>query len=111
MARSNRQLTQFAVDKVRQYLVLGPDGLADEAAGNTRVLFFACCKCQRKSCEDLPVWQEDHGAGGQPLQPSRGCRHVHSTVVTSTTARVAPVAPLGSASMASWTPWHQKVHP
>ena len=26
MARSNRQLTQFAVDKVRQYLTLGPDG-------------------------------------------------------------------------------------
>ena len=49
MARSNRQLTQFAVDKVRQYLTLGPDGFEDEAAGNTRVSFFACDKCQRKT--------------------------------------------------------------
>ena len=49
MARSNRQLTQFAVDKVRQYLVLGPDGFEDEAAGNTRVSFFACGNCQRKT--------------------------------------------------------------
>ena len=49
MTRSNRQLTQFAVDKVRQYLVLGPDGFQDEMAGNTRVSFFACDKCQRKT--------------------------------------------------------------
>ena len=49
MARSNRQLTQFAVDKLRQYLVLGPDKFANEAAGNTRVSFFACTECHRKS--------------------------------------------------------------
>ena len=49
MARSNRQLTQFAVDKLRQYLVLGPDQFEDEAAGNTRVSFFDCDCCQRKS--------------------------------------------------------------
>ena len=49
MARSNRQLTQFAVDKVRQYLVHGPEKFVDEAAGNTRVSFFACGNCQRKT--------------------------------------------------------------
>ena len=49
MARSNRQLTQFAVNKVRQYLVLGPDEFVDEAAGNTRVSFFSCSQCERKT--------------------------------------------------------------
>jgi len=49
MARSNRQLTQFAVDKLRQYLVHGPEKFVDEAAGNTRVSFFACTQCHRKS--------------------------------------------------------------
>lgn len=49
MARSNRQLTQFAVNKVRQYLILGPDEFSDEAAGNTRVSFFSCGQCERKT--------------------------------------------------------------
>ena len=49
MARSNRQLTQFAVNKVRQYLVLGPEEFTNEAAGNTRVSFFSCSQCERKT--------------------------------------------------------------
>ena len=49
MARSNRQLTQFAVDKLRQYLVYGPEQFVDEKAGNTRVSFFQCSECHRKA--------------------------------------------------------------
>ena len=37
MARSNRQLTQFAVDKMRQLLVHGPEGFVNASAGNTAV--------------------------------------------------------------------------
>lgn len=53
MARSNRQLTQFAVNKLRQYIALGPDRFEDEQAGNTAVRFFACDKCHRRSVQ---VW-------------------------------------------------------
>ena len=49
MSRSNRQLTQFAVDKLRQYLVHGPDNFHNEKAGNTRVSFYECGECLRKS--------------------------------------------------------------
>ena len=47
MARSNRQLTQFAVDKIRQYLVYGPDEFVDEKAGNTEVVLDNCPHCPR----------------------------------------------------------------
>jgi len=47
MARSNRQLTQFAVDKIRQYMVYGPDQFQDEAAGNTEVTLEDCPHCPR----------------------------------------------------------------
>ena len=53
MARSNRQLTQFAVDKLRQYLVNGPERFENETAGNTRVEFFACTECHRKAIKIL----------------------------------------------------------
>ena len=51
MARSNRQLTQFAVDKLRQYLVYGPDKFVNEKAGNTEVFFNDCPCCPRMALE------------------------------------------------------------
>lgn len=47
MARSNRQLTQFAVDKLCQYMVYGPEEFVDEAAGNTEVVLEDCPRCPR----------------------------------------------------------------
>ena len=47
MARSNRQLTQFAVDKIRQYMVYGPESFVDEKAGNTEVVLEDCPSCPR----------------------------------------------------------------
>ena len=47
MARSNRQLTQFVVNKLRQYLIGGPELFKDEVAGNTQVKFH---KCNDKDC-------------------------------------------------------------
>ena len=47
MARSNRQLTQFAVDKIRQYMVYGPENFVDEKAGNTEVVLEDCPSCPR----------------------------------------------------------------
>lgn len=37
MARSNRQLTQFAVGKLEEFLSLGPSGFMPTEAGNTSV--------------------------------------------------------------------------
>lgn len=51
MPRSNRQLTQFAVDKLRQYLVYGPDQFVSEKAGNTEVYFNSCPTCPRLALE------------------------------------------------------------
>lgn len=51
MARSNRQLTQFAVDKLRQYLVFGPERFVSEKAGNTEVYFNNCPTCPRIALE------------------------------------------------------------
>lgn len=45
MARSNRQLTQFAVDKIRQYMVYGPKNFKEEKAGNTEVALEDCPAC------------------------------------------------------------------
>ena len=45
MARSNRQLTQFAVDKLRQYIIYGPDNFKNEKAGNTEVILNRCDEC------------------------------------------------------------------
>lgn len=47
MTRSNRQLTQFAVDKIRQYLVHGPENFVNESAGNTEVVLEDCPTCPR----------------------------------------------------------------
>ena len=47
MARSNRQLTQFAVDKIRQYMIHGPEGFRNERAGNTEVYLDGCNCCER----------------------------------------------------------------
>jgi len=49
MARSNRQLTQFAVDKLRQAMVYGPAGLSKSAMGNTEVEVDECSNCDRPS--------------------------------------------------------------
>ena len=49
MTRSNRRLTQFAVDKLQQYLVGGPCNFEDEEAGNTKVYFKSCESCPRSA--------------------------------------------------------------
>lgn len=56
MARSNRQLTQFAVNKVRQFLTDSAN-FKNEKAGNTRVSFHDCNECPRKA---LRVCLFDH---------------------------------------------------
>lgn len=47
MARSNRQLTQFVVDRVRAALVYGPEMVGRSTAGNTEVEVDACSNCSR----------------------------------------------------------------
>ena len=48
MARSNRQLTQLAVDQLRIALTYGPDQLAPQKFGNTEVAVIKCtCVCSR----------------------------------------------------------------
>ena len=49
MSRSNRTLTQFVVDKVRQAMVYGPDTVTAEKAGNTQVEVDLCDSCDRSS--------------------------------------------------------------
>ena len=49
MARSNRQLTQFAVDKLRQAMVYGPAELGKSVMGNTEVEVDECSHCDRPS--------------------------------------------------------------
>lgn len=51
MTRSNRSLTQFAVDKLRQYMVYGPDKFVNAVAGNTEVRFNRCPTCPRIALE------------------------------------------------------------
>lgn len=47
MARSNRQLTQFAVDQLRKAMVYGPAGLDKAVMGNTEVEADTCSHCTR----------------------------------------------------------------
>ena len=48
MARSNRQLTQLAVDQLRKALVYGPEALEPQKFGNTEVEVIKCtCVCDR----------------------------------------------------------------
>ena len=48
MARSNRQLTQFAVDQLRVLLTYGPDAVKPMTVGNTSVEVVKCsCVCDR----------------------------------------------------------------
>lgn len=47
MTRSNRQLTQFAVDKLRQAMVYGPESLGTTTQGNTSVESETCGHCGR----------------------------------------------------------------
>ena len=48
MARSNRQLTQLAVDQLRTALTYGPDQLLPRKFGNTEVKTIKCtCDCNR----------------------------------------------------------------
>lgn len=46
MPRSNRQLTQFAVDRLRGYLMVGIGGVS--RAGNTEVEFEECTCCTER---------------------------------------------------------------
>ena len=47
MARSNRTLTQFAVDRVRGYLAQKPPVQGFSTAGNTEVVYDNCEHCDR----------------------------------------------------------------
>jgi len=47
MARSNRQLTQFAVDRLRYAMVYGPENAGKESQGNTEVEADICGHCER----------------------------------------------------------------
>lgn len=48
MTRSNRQLTQLAVDQLRTALTYGPSGLPPRKFGNTEVKVVECtCPCNR----------------------------------------------------------------
>lgn len=48
MTRSNRQLTQLAVDQLRIALTYGPDQLMPQKFGNTEVRVIKCtCLCNR----------------------------------------------------------------
>ena len=47
MARSNRQLTQFAVDRLRYAMVYGPENVGKTSQGNTEVETDACSHCER----------------------------------------------------------------
>ena len=47
MARSNRQLTQFAVDQLRKAMVYGPEGIETCVMGNTEVSSDICNHCAR----------------------------------------------------------------
>ena len=49
MSRSNRTLTQFVVDKIRQAMVYGPETVLNERAGNTQVKADCCSSCDRPS--------------------------------------------------------------
>ena len=47
MARSNRQLTQFAVDRLRYAMVYGPEKVERSVSGNTEIAPDICCECHR----------------------------------------------------------------
>ena len=47
MTRSNRQLTQFAVDRLRYAMVYGPEQVDKSVAGNTEVEADTCEHCAR----------------------------------------------------------------
>ena len=47
MARSNRTLTQFAVDQLRKAMVYGPEGIEKVIMGNTEVEADCCVHCNR----------------------------------------------------------------
>ena len=47
MARSNRQLTQFAVDRLRYAMVYGLEETENATAGNTDVTVDRCDHCKR----------------------------------------------------------------
>ena len=49
MARSNRQLTQFAVDRLRHAMVYGLTPGEKASMGNTDVEVDTCSKCERPS--------------------------------------------------------------
>ncbi len=49
MARSNRQLTQFAVDRLRYAMVYGPENAGKSTAGNTEVEADICGHCGRSA--------------------------------------------------------------
>ena len=59
MTRSNRQLTQFAVDKLRQAMVYGPDTILKTTQGNTEVEADTCGHCERPAHLVIRLYGKD----------------------------------------------------
>jgi hypothetical protein len=59
MTRSNRQLTQFAVDKLRQAMVYGPDTISKTTQGNTEVEADSCSHCERPAYLVIRLYGKD----------------------------------------------------
>ena len=59
MARSNRQLTQFAVDRLRYAMVYGPEAIGSITAGNTTVESDICEHCKRPAHVAIRLYDKD----------------------------------------------------
>lgn len=59
MARSNRQLTQFAVDRLRYALVYGLEKTEDTVAGNTGITVDRCSHCKRPPCLVISLYGKE----------------------------------------------------
>ena len=59
MARSNRQLTQFAVDRLRYAMVYGPSKVEKMTNGNTEVEAEICTHCDRPAHLVIRLFEKD----------------------------------------------------
>jgi hypothetical protein len=59
MTRSNRQLTQFAVDQLREAMVYGPERIGKRVQGNTEVESDVCNHCERPAHLVIRLYGKD----------------------------------------------------
>ena len=59
MTRSNRQLTQFAVERLRYAMVYGPEKVGKSSQGNTEVEADTCNQCGRPSHLVIRLYNKD----------------------------------------------------